>query len=232
MLKYFVVGLLFLHTTVAAQQLINFGDLGWMRECDKQNMTTEKNKLIVQHFSSDERPRCEVANRTWLSLGSEFEVAFDIAVNSNYHENYWHNIMQIHSFPDLEEGEVWRCPILSVEVKGGMLRAFSRFDKERISQTINGSCANEGNSIRSNKLFDRVPFKSNANYRIEVAGKLSTGQDGFLKISINDEVVSFTKGPNAFNDVKGPYLKLGIYKPSGWLKPGQLSYTYSNLVVE
>lgn len=232
MLRYFAVCLFLLHTNAVAQQLMNFGDLEWIRECEKQNIIAERNKLTVQHFSSDQRPRCEVANRTWLSLGSEFSVAFDIVANSNYHENYWHNIMQIHSFPDLAEGEVWRCPILSVEVKDGMLRAFSRSDKEKISQTVNGSCANEGNSIRSNKLFGRIPFNSNAIYRIEVAGKLSTSQDGFLKISINDELVSFTKGPNAFNDVEGPYLKLGIYKPSGWLKPGQLSYTYSNLVVE
>lgn len=57
-------------------------------------------------------------------------------------------------------------------------------------------------------------------------------ETGWLKFSINGEEIATVMGPTAFNDTKSPYIKLGIYKPSTWLFPETLEYTFHSINYE
>ena len=56
--------------------------------------------------------------------------------------------------------------------------------------------------------------------------KWSNQNDGILEIWKDGEKVVDQKGPNTFNDAKGPYFRMGIYK--GWKDPDRASDAISN----
>jgi hypothetical protein len=202
-------------------------DKVWGNEC-KDGLKQSYNLLDITLRKGQRR--CEITNHDWVSLDSNFHISFNIkAKEIRALDPKWHTIMQIHSFPDLAIGEVWRCPILSLEVIRGRLRAYSRWDRNEVSVTKASTCANSGNSIQSKVLFTNYPLQANQNYQITVSGFLSTTTDGWLTIYIDKELVATSFGPNAFNDKRGPYLKLGVYKPTSWTH-GPISYKYSNII--
>ena len=42
--------------------------------------------------------------------------------------------------------------------------------------------------------------------------KWSYGPDGVLEVWKNSQKIVTKSGPNTFNDARGPYMKMGIYK--------------------
>ncbi|CCN72550.1 heparin lyase I family protein [Vibrio nigripulchritudo] len=161
------------------------------------------------------RKRCEFAIQDVVKRDTPFKFSFDFKTNDNFaHYNRWHSYFQLHSKPD--QGEAWRCPIMALESVNGTLRMYNRWDEDRISTTTNGTCGNTGNSIEYRKLFSDYYYEPNTWYTIELSGELSYDKDACLTVKINDEVMSDVCGPNTYNDVNKPYIKFGIYKPTGW----------------
>ena len=162
-----------------------------------------------------DRKRCEFAFKGLLNRDSPFSISFSFKVSERYDDpDNWHSYFQIHSFPD--EGEEWRCPILALESIGGKLRMYNRWDTHNLSITDNGTCADFGNTIESRVLFLPTDFELEGWNKMTIEGLLSTTEDGWLNIYLNDEQISESNGPNTFNDVLQPYFKIGIYKPTSW----------------
>lgn len=204
----------------------------WKDECSGGTYLIKENQFTSELRYQDRKSRrCEIASHDYLKIDQPFHISFSFSTNNvNTADHQWHSIFQIHSFPD--SGERWRCPVLALEVKNGKLRMFNRWDANKISNLINGTCAAEGNSIRSRKVFAGYPIKANEIYQIVIKGTLSSGREGLLEVMINGKTLDSYKGANAFNDLRGPYLKFGIYKPTSWLSTDSLSYYYNDLIFQ
>lgn len=204
---------------------------GWNLECPSGSYLFDtnyfKSTLIYRERATK---RCEIANRTLLRLGEPFSFSFTfLASRVDYTDENWHSIFQLHSFPDLQLEESWRCPVSALEIKNGHMRMFNRWDNNELSKTTNGTCASSENSIFSRLLFDGYRLEENTTYHVVVSGIMSYESIGILKVDLNGENIVYVTGPNTFNDAKGPYIKLGIYKPTSWNALEDLSYSYLNI---
>ncbi|WP_165569599.1 heparin lyase I family protein [Corallincola luteus] len=179
-------------------------------------------------LGANQGKRCEVAVHDLLERDRPFSLSFKFKTAAeNSSDHYWHSYFQVHSFPD--EGEQWRCPIMALEALQGELRMFNRSDKEAIAHLPNGTCAGEGNSISSRTLFENLPLTPEVWHEFRMSGVLSTSDSACLTVEIDGYVVSAECGANTFNDKSSPFLKFGIYNPTGWNGISTLSIEYKDI---
>jgi len=236
MINRFCFIIIFLCTSGCVNKNLNdFNYLSdsWSLECSSEgSFITENYFIATLRYFGKRSKRCEIASRHTLEFNHPFNLSFSVSSQNISNDDEWHSIFQIHSFPDIKLGEIWRCPVAALEVKNGNLRMFNRWDKNLLSVTDNGSCANKGNSISSRLLFDDFKLTDNVVYKIVIAGVLSYKGNGHLSVFINDKEVASFFGPNAYFDKRGPYLKLGIYKPTSWESKKSLTYIYRDISLE
>lgn len=198
----------------------------WKKECDSGLEFTRGGFTSILN---PESKRCEIANTQLLTLDTSFKLSFVFQpkyFDSNDLE--WHGVFQIHSFPDLLDGEAWRCPVLSLEVMGGELRMFNRWDVQRISRLENGTCTGSGNTVKARTIFKGFPLVIGQEYLVTIEGRFSYTNSGYLNVLINNQLVGKAEGATAFNDEQGVYIKLGVYKPTSWVLDNNLEYSYFN----
>ena len=173
--------------------------------------------------------RCETAYYNFIKRDVDTTIGFDFRLDTSWDfHNIWTSIFQLHSHPD--PGEQWRCPISALEVQGHTLRMFNRYDQTPISITQNGTCADEGNSIRGRTVFEGVPVQAGQWNHFELNTKLSLDdKSAYFITKLNGKVIGRVAGANTFNDQHQPFLKLGIYKPSPWAQAKKLCVDYRNV---
>jgi hypothetical protein len=199
-------------------------------ECDMNKILFSNDGSI--HFSlqrTSKKKRCEIAVLNFLQYSRLFRVEFDFKTQSLYELDDWHSYFQIHAMPD--EGENWRCPIYALETFRGKLRSFLRWDYQNISILNQGSCASSSNSIQSIMLFEEVKYNNSAWNHFSILGSLGLGKNNCLEIRLNNVLLAKHCGANIFNDKSPPYLKFGIYKPSGWRRAHSIYLDVKNLEV-
>ena len=126
-------------------------------------------------------------------------------------------ITQWHAKPDFQLGETWSAagPVLSLNVVDGKWVIDSRWDSREIMRTKEqrrekkavpeGSTSTELDNYQTGEWTDWV-FR--VKWSLEDEGAIEVWQDG--------ELVFDQTGPNRYNDLLGPYFRMGIYKPAGW----------------
>ena len=178
-----------------------------------------------------ERRRCEIAVHRHLRADHTTVIAFQVRLAPDWprHDDRWAAIFQIHSFADKGEGA--KCPIMALEVIGSRARAFNRWDASPISDTAQGPCADKSTTIKSCPLFQGVPLDPGTWTDVKIVYRPSLTEDGRIAISIDRRQVADAKGPNMYNDQRGPYLKFGVYKPTGWMQSGPYTVSYRNISV-
>lgn len=169
--------------------------------------------LNICLHKADNQKRCEITISGIDRAPVKHHISYELNFSDPNPRKRWESIMQIHSFPD--KGEAWRCPVASFEVKDGLYRMYNRWDASPISRTLGYNCAEQGSSISSRTIINDVKVKAGQWQKIVLDAGLST-EDGEFRFSIDDKVSPDFKGPNTFNDERQPYLKFGIYKPTGW----------------
>lgn len=138
---------------------------------------------------------------------------------SNYLPKDWVNdpsfeiTAQFHNRPDLSLGEEWRSPALTLAIYKDRWRVGNRWDPKRVTKKKNPRTegGSEGwyvGNIEKGKWTDWV-------FHI----KWSHKHDGLLEVWKDGKLVVRKTGPNTYNDEKGPFLKMGIYKPHWKSKP-------------
>lgn len=158
------------------------------------------------------KPRAELRKGT-VPANSERWYGF-----SNYLPKDWVNdpsyeiTAQFPSKPDssLEDG---RSPALTLAVYEDKWRVSNRWDPKQITKNRNprpegGSKGWSLGEIEKGKWTDWV-------FHV----KWSSQSDGLLEVWKDGKLVVRKTGPNTYNDKRGPYLKLGIYKPQWEDKP-------------
>ncbi|WP_167404685.1 heparin lyase I family protein [Vibrio penaeicida] len=209
------------------------------RECHIENLSVKSKghydaiETLLPYAGQLTRKRCEFVMHRLLRREKIFTLSFKFKVNDLRNDPdktaHWFSMMQFHSKPNTNEAA--RCPMLALESNDGELRMFSRWDSSHISTVVNGSCANEGNSIQDRTLFNHIPYEANRWYKFEIAGKLSYKEDtdACLTVKIDDQFISESCGPNTYNDMYHPFLKFGVYKPSPWTDKGNIRVEYRDI---
>lgn len=158
-------------------------------------------------------PSVPSASQRWYS--------FSIYLPSDFIEdNEWEILAQWHDKPDGNKRpggfETWRKPALCLSSINGHWRLYRRWDPAPI--TVDQKVGPDGGT----EEIDLGPYQTDTWTDWVFHIKWSWQEDGLLEIWKNGEQVLNHTGPNTYNDLIGPYFKMGVYKPpwvSGRGKP-------------
>ena len=114
-------------------------------------------------------------------------------------------VTQWHAVPDFDEGESWRSPPLALLTENGRWKVNWRWDARKVTPKDNPPAS---------EFHDLGPYDRGRWTDWVVHVRWSWGDEGVLEIWKDGQRVFEHRGPNAYNDDRGPYLKIGIYK---WL---------------
>ncbi len=157
-------------------------------------------------------------NRTEVSgpradIGKEYWYGFSIFLPEDYvPDRVWEIVAQWHSVPDFDVGEKWRNPVMALSTTGGRWGWVNRWDAKR--NTFQGGVRQYG-GVRE---YDLGPYETGVWTDWVMHVKWSYDQDGIAEVWKDGRKVIDQSGPNAFNDARGPFFKMGLYK--GWGDPG------------
>lgn len=164
-----------------------------------------------------DRNKDKVPYRTEVSgpgsqVGKEYWYGFSIFLPDGYiTDNVWEIVAQWHGVPDFDIGETWRNPVMALSTNGGRWTLLNRWDAKA------NTFAEGKRKYGGTKRYDLGKYRTGVWTDWVVHVKWSYHQDGFLEVWKDGKKIVHQEGPNAFNDKKGPYFKMGIYK--GWKNP-------------
>lgn len=150
--------------------------------------------------------RAEIAFKPEPVLKVERWYSFDVFIPTDYPDDATPEIIaQWHERPDFELGEDWRSPPISLRHQNG--NCF-------LNLLWSAAPVNTNLTALSRK-FELGKIKKGVwtNWIFQI--KFSWEADGILNLWQDGKKVLSYKGPNCYNDRRGNYFKLGIYKP-GW----------------
>jgi len=179
--------------------------------------------------TSLDRDKDKVAYRTEVSgpgsdVGKEYWYGFSIFLPDDYvTDGIWEIVAQWHGVPDFKAGEDWRNPVMALSTTGGKWELLNRWDAK--FNTFEGGKRSYGGT----KMYDLGAYRRGGWTDWVVHVKWSYEKDGLLEAWKDGKKVVEQKGPNAFNDKKGPYFKMGLYK--GWKDPKRKSDAVSSRVL-
>jgi hypothetical protein len=179
--------------------------------------------------TSLDRRKDRVAYRTEVSgphsdVGKEYWYGFSIFLPQDYQpDRIWEIVAQWHGVPDFDVGENWRNPVMALSTTNGRWDWVSRWDAKR--NTFAGGKRKYGGTQK----YDLGAYQRGIWTDWVIHVKWSYGSDGILEVWKNGEKVIDQNGPNAFNDQRGPFFKMGLYK--GWRDPNRPSDAVSARVL-
>jgi hypothetical protein len=195
---------------------------GWLVSGNSPQVTRERArvgvlalKTVLNYNTSPTRYRTEVrAEAPDPEYGKDYWYGFSIFLPAEYvPDTVWEIVAQWHDIPDV--GEDTRNPMLSLTTTNGRWGVSSRWDDKPITQLkpgvagtqwqYAGSHSYDLGAYETGRWTDWV-FHLKWSYIDDKTGVLQIWKDGVL---VADQV-----GPNCYNDARGPYFKMGLYK--GW----------------
>ena len=144
-------------------------------------------------------------------IGQDYWYGFSIFLPADFvPSSDWEIVTQWHVDPDSAE-ERKRNPPMTITTTDGRWRMRSSWDDSPITQKdANGNWVYGGTN-----RYDLGPYQTGVWTDWVVHVKWSYKDDGVLEVWKDGvKVISQLKTPNCYNDIKGPYIKFGIYK--GW----------------
>lgn len=173
---------------------------------------------LTSYNEKDYREELEMRSRfndgsNHFTIGKEYWVGFSFFVADGFHPQtecgsfIMHH--QYHAAPDkppiCDPEEKWRNPVLTLQTGRNGLRNVIRSDPRQ--------CTPKGDYAKTSVVeYGHIQTGRWVDYVINM--KWSYGDDGFTKIWRDGVLMTDDVGGNCFNDVRGPYMKIGIY---GWL---------------
>lgn len=149
--------------------------------------------------------RVELKRYGLFPLNSERWYSFSIFLPDDYEadEKSREIVAQWHDIPDFILGEQWRAPSLALITTDGKWFISQKWDTNRITPKKNKETKSRAIDVGS---YTRGSW---TDWVFQV--KWSHQSDGFLRVWKNGKLVVNETGPNMYNDILGPYLKVGIY---------------------
>ena len=151
------------------------------------------------------RERSESASRFRMEAGKTYQLEYSIMIEPGRPNSaQWLALTQMQS--TFDEGENGHSPPLALELKGERFRVTSRYSIPQIST--------KGDIRTTTHYTDSVDMKRGRWYRFRYIVHFDPFGDGHLIVMQDGRTVVDYHGPIGFNDVRGPYVKLGIYRAS------------------
>ena len=75
------------------------------------------------------------------------------------------------------------------------------------------------------------PIVANEWTAFELAMTPSTSESGALSLKVGEDDVALS-GSNIYNDKRGPFIKLGVYKPTSWTAEDEYCVEYRNIEIK
>ncbi len=141
----------------------------------------------------------------YFPLGQDYWLGFAIYLPDGWQpDSKIDTLLQFHGYPDPDEG--WRNPPIALSTKEDYWHIWALYDSK----------PNSGNPPRLEGAakFNLGRFETGRWTKWVMHVRLSYGSDGLLELWKDGEKVLRHVGGNAYNDQRGPYLKLGNYKPA------------------
>jgi hypothetical protein len=156
---------------------------------------------------------------TW-HLGRSYWYGFSVFLPNQWKEDFKSEVVvQWFATRDRHLGERPRSPSLALRIKKTYWIITNRFDPNPLTL---------GNTAPKVKIF-KGPYRKGVwtDWVFHVRWSFESG--GLVEVFKNGRKVAERRGPNTYNDVRGPIMKIGIYK-SPWNDPKALSAVSSRLL--
>jgi hypothetical protein len=159
-----------------------------------------------------------------VSPHAEYTYRFKVYLPADYQNDATpEGIAQWHDKPDLNLGEHYKIPALSIETLNGHFRVKGVWDSKALTP---GEDPGKGGGTY---MADLGPYRKAQWNHFTVHIKWSYQNDGFVEVFENDKLVFKRTGPTYYNDQIGPYMKVGIYKWD-WKERPQFSHVDKRVV--
>ena len=152
--------------------------------------------------------RCELKRYGLFTLSEERWYSFKIFLPQNYTADQDGEIVtQWHGIPDFLEGESWRQPPLALMTRDGKWFIQQHWNPNRVVRE----------SVLS-ETIDLGTYQQSKWTSWIFHLKWSYLPNGLIEIWKDEELIFQKTGANTYNDLFGPYFKIGIYKNGEWNK--------------
>ena len=204
------------------------GFTGWKKElCCKDSATIVSSpKRAGEHavkftLRKDDPKRRSELRQGSVPANSEHWYGFSNLVPANYAKDRSYEIVaQWHEMPDRDLGEPWRRPPLTLSIRNDRFGVSNRWDPKPLSVKFKEAGSQSWD-------LGTVPKGDWTDWVFHV--KWSHKSDGLVEVWKNGQLVVRKTGPNTYNDKKGPYFKIGIYKPD-WKADPEKSTTTQRVI--
>jgi hypothetical protein len=176
-------------------------------------VTLNKDDSLVANSKRAEvtlKPEDKVEVERWVGFSVMFPTSFIPDPEPE-------SIQQWHDLPDLDEGGVWRSPPFALYTKNGRLYLDIKWSSQRLTSNA---------TLSGGKTYDLGVYSTGVWTDLVYHIKFSWNNDGLIDFWNNGKKILTINGPNAYNDKRGNYFKLGIYK---WMwAPVNATTSHSN----
>jgi hypothetical protein len=176
-----------------------------------------------------EDPLVAANKRAELKLGgvpanSEQWYGFSIFLPRSYKSDPSSEIIaQWHDKPDVELGEKWKSPALALFTQNGRFYLKRYWDSKPVTTIY---------QTEGHEILDLGPYKTGKWTDIVFHVKWSYTLDGVLEVWIDKELKVSKTGPNNYNDQRGPYFKVGVYKADWKNQPQKSIVSQRNIYLD
>lgn len=211
-------------------------DPAWMWEIahEGQSAITDDpaggdNKVIYFKIRTDD-PIVKKSKRVELKIGTvrmgdSYAYGFKAYLPDDYeHEESSENISQWHGMPDFALLETWRSPPLKIMTRNGRWILSQKVSDLKINKFRFGNGSKEVHTEQ-----DLGPAENSKWVAWEFKVKWSYGEDGRLIVLRDGKEVFRYRGMTSYNDWKGPYFKIGMYKPDWTVHPDRSGLTVRDI---
>ena len=150
-----------------------------------------------------------------VGLGEAYRYAFEACLPDDYvPEAAVDNIAQWHDLPDFLLGETWRSPSLKLMIRDGRWLLSHRWSSAKVNRFLwerMGRDANEEVDLGEVEKGKWVRWEFRVLWAWDDRGRLRILRDGRSAYR--------KQGPTAYRDWRGPYFKIGMYKPDWSVNP-------------
>lgn len=188
-------------------------------------ITTERKRVgtyaLKSYLSADRDSQYERERTESMILGSPTMVGqenwygFSVFLPLDYvPDNIWELVAQWHVDPDdAVEDAAARYPAMALWSDHGIWQ---------ISNSIDADAQTTSRASITQRKFNLGAYETNKWTDWVFRVKWSYQSDGILQVWKDGKKVIDAPGPNCYNDKKGPYVKLGVYKGWGTMTPDKV----------
>ncbi|ADM09419.1 putative hemolysin-adenlyate cyclase protein [Parvularcula bermudensis HTCC2503] len=147
--------------------------------------------------------RAEAYFKDRFKIGETYTVSFRFMLEPGAPNTAdWLILAQVQSTFDV--GERGHSPGIALALKGERMRIISRYSREKLSTPEN--------TFYLRHYEDEKNLERGRWYEFDMTFRIDPFANGLLRVERNGELLVDYLGPMGFNDIRGPYLKLGLYR--------------------